>query len=119
MLSTWEAYLYSASTLILVPLVVYALIARKKPPETWASKYYRAEKYLYPVSNLFLVVVCASGIGRLLVHSGLIGVAANDVVRFAVGVPFMLVLLVDCFLWARAYLKVRLQARSLSSPDPT
>ena len=110
MLSTWEAYLYSASTLILVPLVVYALISGKKPPETWASKYYRAEKYLYPVSNLFLVMVCASGIGRLLVHSGLMGAAANDVLRFTIGVPFMLLLFVDCFLWARAWIKVRRSA---------
>lgn len=107
MLSTWEVYLFSVSTLILVPVVAYAIFTGREPPESWASKYYRAEKYLYPVSTLFLVMVCASGIARLLVHFGLLGLAADDVLRFTVGLPFMLLLIVDCFLWVRAWIKVR------------
>jgi len=107
MLSNVEIALYGFVA-VLLPLAAFALITGAEPPEnTWLSKYYRAEKYLYPCGNLFLLTVCANAIARLAFHFGFIDPGLNERLAPAIAVPFFVLLVAFLALWVRAYLKVR------------
>ena len=106
MLTTPEIIIFSMSSLIL-PAVLYCIVTFPEPPESWASKYYRAEKYLYPCSNLFLLMVCIVSIGRLAGHFGWVSDGGKEVLSFLAGGPFMILLLAANVLWVRAWIKVR------------
>lgn len=107
MLSPFEIALYGFVTLLL-PLAAFALVTGAQPPEnTWFSKYYKAEKYLHPCSNLFLLTVCANAIARLAFHFGLIDAATKDNLGPIIGVPFFVLLVAVLALWIRAHLKLR------------
>jgi hypothetical protein len=107
MLSNFEIGLYSL-VVILLPLVAYGMVTGAPPPEnTWLSKYYRAEKYLHPVGNIFLLTLCANTIVKLARHFGYVPPVMDDRIAIVGGTFFFLMFVAFLVLWIRAYLKVR------------
>jgi hypothetical protein len=96
----------------MIPITVYVMVRGAPPPESRLSKYYRAERYLFPVSNLFVVLLGIIALVRLGVHFGFIGAATNDLLQPIIHVPFFLFLLAVLFLWIGAIRKVRRQQSS-------
>jgi len=101
--------LISVVVVLLIPLTVYVMIRGVPPPEGGLSKYYRAERYLFPVSNLFVIVIGLIALLRLCVHFGLIGAAANAQLSPILYIPFFVLLVAVLLLWISAYRKVRRQ----------
>lgn len=107
MLSTFEVAIYSF-VLLLTPLAIFSLIRGSPPPSFGPlSKFYRAEKYLNVVGNLFVLSICASALGKLALHFGFIDMSAADRVEFWTSIPLLSLLLIYLGLWVRAALKVR------------
>lgn len=107
MLTSFEVLLYVLLA-VLLPLIAYSLIAGSQPPEKgWFAKYYRAEKYLSYVRDLFPLAICATAIARLGLRFGYIDPGARDTIELAVGLLFGATFLVFVGLWIRAALKVR------------
>ncbi len=112
MLGPFELVLNSAVVLLL-PIVIASLISGSKPPETGIfTKYYRAQKNLMFVGNLFLLSICAHAIARLAAHFGLIGEAAMDALMLPLGLPFFALLVAFGVLWFMAVLKIRRDGRT-------
>lgn len=107
MLSTYEIALY-ALVVVLLPIVAFSLLKGSPPPQIGLlAKYYRAEKHLNLVGNLFLLTVCANALARLGLHFGFIDPGAQSRLMFGIGLPFVVLLLAFLALWVRAFLKVR------------
>jgi hypothetical protein len=115
MLTNFEVVLFSL-TLFILPIAVYSLLTGSKVPEnTWASKYYAAEKYLGTAGNLFLVFICCNGAMKLAIHFGLIGPELATRLEPIFGTIFMVVIVIYLGLWAKAIRKVRRQTSRGSS----
>lgn len=106
MLSTFEVFLLSFVA-IMFPLAVVALVFSIDPPEGPLSKYYRAERYLNPVGNLFLITVCLDAITKLAAHFGLIDAATKSAIQPFIGWPFFVLFFAFVGLWVSAFIKVR------------
>ena len=88
-------------------MTVYLVARGVPPPEGRLSKYYRAERYLFPVSNLFVIVLGVIALVRLGVHFGFIGAAAQAQLAPILQIPFLVLLVAVLLLWISAYRKVR------------
>lgn len=106
MLSTFEVFLLSFVSL-LFPVALITLVYSIPPPESFLSKYYRAEKLLNPVGNLFLITVCLDAMTKLAGHFGFIDAATKSTIHPFIGVPFGVLLLAFLGLWVKAFFKVR------------
>lgn len=107
MLSTIEVILH-AGVVLLLPLATVALVRRELPPEsTWLGRYYRAEKHLPLVSNLFVLSLCLLSIVRLVVHFGLLSRSVTDPAETVVGWLFAVLWLVFGALLIRAWRTLR------------
>ena len=107
MLSTYEVVLYAA-VLPLVPLAIWSLMTGSVVPENSSfSKYYRAEKHLALVGNLFLLAVCANAVARLVQHYGIVSAEAGQSLIFWIGLPFVALLFLSSVMWINAIIKVR------------
>ena len=110
MLSKFEIVLYSASLLIL-PAAVYSLSTGSKPPERSSlAKYYTAEKYLGPVGNVMLILLCLGNFLKLAAHFGIVRLSENS--ALIIGLPFLALSVTYLALWMGALRKVRQAARS-------
>lgn len=107
MLTPLEVFLFLTATLLLLPIAIVSLLGGMTAPESFASKYYHAEKYLYFCSNIFLLAVCATSLNRLGQHFGFIPVSARDTLDVLIEAPFMVLMFINCALWVRALVKVR------------
>jgi hypothetical protein len=105
--------LINVVVVLLIPLTVYVMARGVPPPEGRLSKYYRAERYLFPVSNLFVIAIGLIALMRLCVHFGLIGAAANEQISPILHVPFFALLVAVLLLWISAYRKVRRQGTNV------
>ena len=92
---------------LLIPLTIYVMTRGMPPPEARFSKYYRAQRYLFTVSNLFVIVLGLIALVRLGVHFGFIGAAMNDRLQPSIHVRFFALLVAMLSLSIAAYLKVR------------
>jgi hypothetical protein len=109
MLTPIEVPLY-ALALLFIPLATYSLITGSTVPENSPfAKYYRAEKYLGLVSNLFLLALSLSCAVKLGLHFGYIDPEWTNRFSTVTAAAFMLLLVLDLVFWARAALKVRRQ----------
>src|SRR5262245_26406868 len=107
MLNSFEIALYGFVAMLL-PLAIFSLVSGAQPPEyTPLAKYYRAEKYLQPCGNLFLITVCANSIARLAQHFGYIHAGLSEQLAPYINVPFLVLLVAFLALWIKAYVKVR------------
>ena len=110
MLSKFEVFLYSASLLIL-PIAVYSLWTGSKPPEgSSLAKYYAAEKYLGPVGNVMLILLCLGNFLKLAAHFGVLRLSENS--ALLVGLVFLIFAVTYLGLWVAALRKVRRTAQS-------
>jgi hypothetical protein len=92
---------------LMIPITVYVMVRGVPPPESRLSKYYRAERYLFPFSNLFVIMLGLIALVRLGAHFGWIGASTNDRLQPFIHVPFFIFLLAVLFLWISAHRKVR------------
>jgi hypothetical protein len=107
MLSTLEVVIYAAALLVLLPLLLYELLARPGVPESsWLAKYYRAERYLNLAADLFLLAIGATAVAKLGLHFGYIDASVSDRLMFATGLAFGVTILAFLGLFIRAALKV-------------
>lgn len=107
-MTTAEVILYSAAAAILAPLLIYSFLNGSPSPESGPlAKYYRAEKHLALVGNLFLLALTAVAIGKLGLHFGIIDASLGDRVDLWTSVPFLVLLLLFGGMLIRAVLKVR------------
>lgn len=107
MLSTYEVILNSF-VVLLFPLAVHSLITRTPRPEKMPlGRLYRADPNLPLVSDLFLLSLCFSCMGRLGLHFGLIEPSLKDYVLWVTGVPFVALLVIFLGLLISAGLKLR------------
>jgi len=118
MLTTTEITL-NLIVVLLFPLTVYSLVTGSKPPErTILTQYYRAEKHLNFVGNLFLLSLCANSIAKLSRHFELIGADLGRQIEPYIQVPFIVLLIAFAGLWIKAALKVRRQPPSTPRGAP-
>ncbi len=97
----------------MIPVTLYVMVRGVPPPESRLSKYYRAERYLFPVSNLFVILLGLVALCGSAFTSGSIGAATNDRLQPIIHVPFFLFLLAVLFLWFRAYRTVQRQGTNV------
>lgn len=108
MLTMLNLFIYGFVALVVLPLAVISLATGSKPPaDTLFEKYYRAERHLMLIGNLFLLTVGAIAIFKLVQHFGLIDAASADTVETWVNVPFFVLMIAFLLSFVRAYLKVR------------
>jgi hypothetical protein len=108
MLSTLELFIYGFVVLAILPLTVLSLLTGSKPPEnTFFTRYYRAERHLMPVGNLFLLALCATAIARLLQQFGVVDSGTAQDLDLWIQVPFFILFFVFLGLFIRAIVKVR------------
>ncbi len=107
MLGTFELAL-NVAVVLLLPIVIASLVGGSKPPENGVfTKYYRAQKNLMFVGNLFLLSICAQAIARLAAHFGFIDAATMEALALPLGLPFFVLLIAFAVLWLMAALKIR------------
>jgi hypothetical protein len=110
MLSPIEVVLNSF-VIVLLPLAVHALITRK-PVSGPLGRLYATDPNLSMVSNVFLISICFSGMGRLALHFGLIDPSRADLVQMVTGVPFTILLVVFLAMLVRAFLRLRREGKT-------
>lgn len=114
MLTALYLFIYGFVALVVLPLAVVSLATGSRAPEnTFFTKYYRAEKYLMLIGNVFLLAVGATAILKLVQHFGLIDAELAERLDNWITLPFMALLLVFLFFLGRAYLKVRREGKPL------
>ena len=110
MLSKFEVVLY-ATTLMILPSAAYSLWTGSKPPEgSSLAKYYAAEKYLGPVGNVMLILLCLGNFLKLAAHFGVLRLSENS--ALLVGLVFLTFAVTYLALWVAALRKVRRTAQS-------
>jgi hypothetical protein len=108
MLSTLNLIIYGFVAFVVLPLTLMSLLSGSRPPEnTFLTKYYHAEPYLMTASNVFLLVLCAIAVLKVLLHFGLIDLGLAETIDGWLMAPFFLLLFVFLGLFVRAILKVR------------
>ncbi|MGE0022897.1 MAG: hypothetical protein AB7S70_04610 [Hyphomicrobium sp.] len=108
MLSTLELFINGFVAFAVLPLALVSLATGSKPPEVSAfAKYYRAEKHLMLASNLFLLTVGATAVGKLVEHFGLADAAHAETLRTWINIPFLAMLVIFLVMLVRAWLTVR------------
>lgn len=115
MLSTTELFLDLCLAFFIFPLAVYSLMTGSVPPHGLAAKYYRAEPWLMPVGNVFLLSLCAGAIARLLTHYGYLSESMRQTLEPLFMIPFGVLLVIYLGCWIRALLRVRRQVHVDSS----
>lgn len=100
-------------SLVVLPLAVISLLTGSKPPEnTIFYKYYRAERHLMAIGNLFLLTVCATAVAKFAQHLGFIGAETAETFTTWMSGPLMVLLAVFLVFLLRAVLKVRRAERT-------
>jgi hypothetical protein len=113
MLTTLEVFIYAA-VLFVFPVTVYAMGKGSPPPPLNFPlvRYYKVEKHLSLVGNLFVLSICFTAAIRLALHFGLIDSALSDRMDWFTQVPFMLLFFVYAAMWIRAAIKLRRAEKS-------
>lgn len=114
MLSPLDLYINCFVALVLLPLALYSLATGSQPPQhPGVGKFYRAEKHLMLISNVFLLSLCATTIPKLAQHFGFMDTQTAERLGHWISVPFLALLVVFLALMVRAILKVRREEKAV------
>ncbi len=112
MLSNTEVVI-NLFVLFLLPLTVHSLITGRLPPEgTLLGRLYRANPRLHLASDLFLLALCFTCLGRLALHFNVINAAHKETVNMVTGIPFAILLVIFLGLLVNAGLRLRRSAKA-------
>lgn len=108
MLSTFDLIINGFVAVVLLPIVLGSLFTGSKPPEhSFFSKYYRADRHLMLVGNVFLLAVCATAAVKLALHFGAIDASQDATISNWLSIPFLGLLVVFLAMLIRAVLRER------------
>lgn len=103
MLNLLDLFIDLFAVFVLGPLVLHSLLTGALPPEhMWLGKYYRVERWLLPVGNLFLLTVIANAMLRLGVYFDVLVADQPNWLAPGISWAFFFTLCVYALTWARA-----------------
>ena len=89
------------------PFIVYALVSGSQPTSGWGVKYNRADPWLSPAGNLFLLCLSVISILKVAQHFGFLSAEKATAIDSYLLIVFLLLLVAYLAIFVRAWLRVR------------
>ena len=99
----FDTALTAIASVALFTLAIYSIVRGSEPPKGgWVEKYYRAEKNLGLVGNLFLLALCGFGLAKLARHFGLVENGLGATLTHVTEIVGVILAFAYLWLWLRA-----------------